>query len=208
MHALLTEVLYQQSFVVFGQPLVATLTGYGILILLSLQFVYVEYVRQIFVRALPPPISVWTLWLLLDVVATAAEFAHGRCNIQLIGYTIGTGAVCVALLRRRVIAWDRVWDNGAAILVLLAIGMLYVTENPDLGLLISLFGMTVASVPLVRSIIAGDADESPIIWGVIFVGSVLSVCDGNTISGIWLGLTQIVIIGLIMRNQRNRLQTQ
>lgn len=204
MHEILAAVLYQQQFTAFGKPLFAVVSGYGFLILLTLAYVYKEYIRQIFTRKVPPPISVWGLWLLLDVVATASELARGIFNIQLVGFTIGTAFVCLALIRRRVIEWDILWDSAAAVLVVIAIVLLLTTNDPTLGLLCSLFGMTVASLPLVRSVVSGGADESLLIWCAILIGSILSIFDGNTISGVWLGLTQIGMIYLIYRNQQKQ----
>ncbi len=204
MHDILSLTLYHRQFLVFDHLLVATLTGYGALILLTCLYVYWQYIGDIFVRKVPPPISVWGLWLLLDVVATSAELARGVFNVQLVGYTIGTAVIVLVLWRRRVLAWDPLWDGLSAIAVFMAIGLLLLTDDPLFGLLFSLSGMTIASVPLVRAIVAG-ADESPVIWGVILLGSVLSACDGNLVSGVWLGVVQVFIITLIFRFQKKEM---
>lgn len=197
----LSTAVYQDSFTFFQQTLQAKVSAYGVLIILTSLWVYPVYIKRIFERDIPPPISAWSLWLLLDVVAVSAEFKAGNFNVQLIVYTLGTIAVCISLLRRSNLSWDKVWDNITALSVLAAIFLWKYTNDPMYGLVLSLVGMTIAAIPMVISIING-AKEAVDIWMVIFIGSVISYFDGNKISGVWIALLQISIVFLIISQKR------
>lgn len=196
LHDFLLATVVSGQFSLFGHLLTVKLSGYGIAIVLSSIALYTLYVRRIRTRAVPPPIATWGLWLLLDVVATGAEFGRGICNVQLVTYTIGTGVICAVLLWRRNTAWDRLWDNLTTAFVVLSI-VAWLLASPTLGLIISLVGMTVATLPLLRAITDG-ADEPTNAWFVAVLGSVLGYLDGNALSGIWLGLLQALILCLVL----------
>jgi hypothetical protein len=209
---MLNDLLVQEvvggSYSFFGHSLMISLTGYGIAVVVSSTVLYVLYLWRLSARALPPPISTWTLWLLLDIAATYAEFSKGVFNIQLVMYTIGTAVVCVALLPRLNKAWDAWWDSITALFVLASIAALLLTTNPLHGLIVSLTGMSVATLPLLRAVAKG-ADEPVDAWVVCAIGSIFTYLDGHVLSSIWLGSTQLLIIGCILHYQRERgLQSQ
>ena len=83
----LSTALYQGDFSFFNKALEAKVTGYGTIIILTSLVVYILYIKRIFERDIPPPISAWSLWLLLDVISVSAEFDAGNFNVQLIVYT-------------------------------------------------------------------------------------------------------------------------
>lgn len=192
----LTAILFEGQFNYFGKILQYKVTGYGALILFSGVILYTLYIKRLFIRDTPPPISSWLLWLVLDVVAVVSEFSRGVFNIQLVMYTAGTIIICACLLRRPVITWDKTWDTVATVMVLGAIILLLSTDEPLFGLVISLSGMSVAAIPLIVAVWKGM--EEPVdAWIIAAVGSALSFLDGNLLSGAWIGILQAMIAGLI-----------
>ena len=200
---MLESVLFQSDFELYKHVFNAKLTGYSLMIIVSSIFVYRIYVNKISEREIPPPISAWGLWLLLDIVAMYAELKAGKFNIQLIVYTIGTTYVCLHLVRQPKFLWDKVWDNLTAISVLLAIALWIYTNDPNWGLILSLSGMTLAAIPMIISITKG-AEESLGVWLLILAGSVISYFYGNKVSGIWLGTLQLFTILLILKYKKQR----
>ncbi len=196
-HDQLLATLWSVQCSFFNHLFTMQLSGYGVAVIVSAIILYALYIRRIFTRDIPPPISTWGLWLLLDIVAMCADLARGIFNIQLVTYTIGTFIVCMILLKRRNITWDKRWDNITTAFVVLSIALWFFMDNATLGLLVSLMGMTVATFPLFRAIMNGG-DEPGDAWAVAVIGSALSYLNGNILSGAWLGIVQAVILCLIL----------
>lgn len=193
--------IFSNSIMLFGKPLSITLSGYGLLVILTSIALYGIYVAGIRQRKDPPPIAAWGLWLVLDVVATGAEIARGVFNIQLLCYTVGTLVVCAALLRHPNKSWDKLWDTATAAIVGLSIVAWMATGEGLAGLIFSLLGMTIAAGPLVRAILKG-ADEPLLPWVLVAMGSFFNLLDGHVLSSVWLGVLQFAIIMLIMINRK------
>jgi hypothetical protein len=173
------------------------LNGYAIAVVATSVGVYWLYVARLANRITPPPIVTWGLWCVLDVIATGAEFARGVFNTQLVTYTIGTVVVCAFLLARRNLAWNKVWDTATAFAVAASAVVWAATDDPFLGLVLSLTGMTIASIPLILATMNG-ADEPWDAWALIFLGSVFTYLEGHHFSATWVGSLQLIVLGTIL----------
>lgn len=203
LHNLFLTTLVDSRFSLLGYPFTIILSGYGVAVVISSVVVYWLYIQRLFIREIPPPISVWVLWALLDVIATGAELVNGIFNVQLVTYTIGTTIVCFVLLRRLNTAWDKWWDTITIILVVASVLGWITAGDSHVGLIFSLTGMSISALPLLRAIIRG-ADEPLDAWIVIAIGSLLNFLDGKVLSSLWLGLLQIVIIVFILASAGKR----
>lgn len=201
LHQWLLHYLIDTSILLFDHKLAIQISGYGVLIIASSVVVYTLYIKRIFERTIPPPISIWVLWTLLDIVAIFAEFSRGVFNIQLFCYTIGSAVVCGALFFRPNLSWDKFWDTATTGLVLLSAIVFVMVDDKFWALIAALTGMSIASIPLVLVLL--DETKEPWkepwdAWFVILIGSVFTYLDGQLISGIWLGTLQIIILVMIL----------
>ncbi len=203
LHELLFQTLLQSNIIVGDYSLAMALNGYGILVVLTSIAAYWIMISRLFTRQMPPPISVWGLWLLLDAVATGAELEKGVLNLQLVTYTVGTLVVCICLLWRLNRSWDKWWDSITAAFVLVSIVAWMTATDPAWGLCFALSGMTIASIPLVRAIWNGT-DEPADAWILILLGSGVNLLDGKILSSLWLGGLQLVIVVLILCRKHKR----
>jgi len=192
-HAFLLSYLVDGRFILFGHPFSLTLSGYGVAVLITCVVLNWIYLKRLFVREVPPPISVFALWFLLDAIAASSELMHGVCNVQLIGYTLGAGLTCIILLRHLNLSWDKWWDTITATLVVFSMAVWLLTNNPVLGFSASMFAMFVSSIPMWISITRGS-DEPASAWVVCFIGSAFNFLDGAM-------LTKMIASGMFMAMQ-------
>jgi len=201
-HAQLTQYVINSGVVVYDHELIIKISGYGLLIALSSSVVYYLYIRRIFARKIPPSIVTWSLWLLLDMVAVISSFKQGHFNVQLITYTFGTALVCLALLIRKNLSWDKLWDSITAAIVVLSVVVYILVDNSFWALTTALTGMTFAAIPMFCDLINEEKEpwmEPWDSWLVIFMGSVLTCLDGQLFSGAWLGLLQFIFLSIILQ---------
>ena len=200
-HVQLTQDVINSAIFIYGYELIVRISGYGFLITLSSVIVYWLYIKRIFVRKIPPSITTWGLWFLLDVVATAATFRQGEFNVQLITYTLGTALVCLALIMHKNLLWDKLWDTVTVAIVILSVIVYVLVDNSLWALVVALTGITIATFPMLRDLFNKEKEpwmEPWDAWLVIAMGSLLSCLDGQFLSGIWLGLLQFSILVLIL----------
>lgn len=177
------------------------MSGYGILAIATSVVAYALYIKRIFERNIPPPITTFVLWALLNIVAILAEFSRSVFNVQLISYTLGSIIVCVVLFFRPNLSWSKFWDTITTGLVLLSVIIFVVIDNKLWALISALTGMSIASIPLIQILL--DETKEPWkepwdAWLAILVGSIFTCFDGQLISGIWFGILQTIILAMIL----------
>ncbi len=202
LHVLFSLPLVDTVCIVYGFPFIVKITGYGALVLFSGVISFGLYITRLRNRALPPPISAWGLWFLTDAVATGSEFAHSVFNAQLVTYTIGASLICIVLLRRPQIAWDKVWDTLTSLTVVIAIIVWIISGDAVWGLWLSLGALWLAALPLMRELANRHILDEPLdSWLVVVAGTTINYFDGQVVSSVVLGVMQLVIVALIIRNK-------
>ena len=212
-HAFLLQPLINDTLMFFDYPLAILISGYGVGILIACILMNWIYIKRLFVREVPPPISVFVLWFLLDAIATGSDFAHGVCNIQMIGFTLGTMLTIFALIFRLNLSWSG-WDTFTAFLVTACLTAVYITNDWRVSFIFSVSAMAAASIPMVFAIIVTGADEPPITWFISLVVSILNFFDDGVpttmitsdlfglstkaITGMLFGVIQFVMVILIL----------
>lgn len=197
LHGLLSQSVIDSQLSFAGHSFQIAISWYGVGVVATSMAVYWVYMSRLSTRKTPPPVSAWVLWLVLDTVAAGAEFSRGVLNLQMITYSIGTLFVCLVLIFSRQLDLSWKWsDTATAIFVAISIIVWYQLD-PFWGLICSLTGLTVAAWPLMRDIRKGS-DEKADIWIVFFAGCLLSIFDGFFLSGMWMGIVQLIMLWLIL----------
>lgn len=194
----MNTVFFDGSFLFFGNVAAWKITGWGLLMMSALSVFYALCGKRVLSGEITPPISSWMLWLLLDIAATYADLKRGIFNIQLVGYTIGTAFVCLTLLWNPKWMWDKLWDNLTSIAVILAIVVATIFGNTIYGLLVSLVGMTIATIPLLIALSSGSKEKEDV-WWLGLITSFTSFLEGNIITSVWVGTITLVIIYTIRK---------
>ncbi|MEX0651900.1 MAG: hypothetical protein WD509_02280 [Candidatus Paceibacterota bacterium] len=135
--------------------------------------------------------STWVLLLLLDGVALISQFGRGEFDLLIVAFTVGALAVSVLSIWVGKPGWS-VTDTVCSTIVLAAIVGLKLF--PTAGLLLSLIGLTVATLPLIKAVVFEKHYENLFGWGCIFLGSVFTIADGKPLTGYWFAGIQLCIL--------------
>jgi hypothetical protein len=178
------------------------ITGFGALVFVLGIIAYVIYIRKMLRRNEQPPISTWSLWLMLDAITTATYFADGVFNAQMCIYTLGAIVVCAMLLVKGTWTWTKI-DTTTACFVGLAVVGWQAFGSTTLGALFALSGLIIGGWPLVKGLYHGQYHEEPLVgWLIVVTGSGITLLNGELLSGMMMGLFQLVIVTLLVRARR------
>lgn len=191
----------------FGYAIVATSWGLGVVVFSGMAVVY--YVYQIIIGKQALVFSTWLLLFLLDLLAFKGQLGRGVFDLLILVFATGAS---IALVLSKWYGKPGKWNRNdticsviIAVVVSWEFGIMpnleseltvlwWSIQTSTLGLVTSLFGLGVATWPLIRATIYERHYENLTTWGLFLVGSGLTIADGKLLTGIWFACIQLAII--------------
>ncbi|MBI2617860.1 hypothetical protein HYW58_00155 [Candidatus Kaiserbacteria bacterium] len=191
----------------FGYAIVATSWGFGVVVFSATAVAY--YVYQIVNGKQTIVFSTWLLLLILDTLAFKGQLGRGVFDLLILVFTAGALiAVVLSWWYGKPSKWSKndtacsiiiaaviIWEFGIMPNLEKEVMILWWSvRTSTLGLVTSLFGLTVATWPLIRATIYERHYENLTTWGLFLIGSGLTIADGKWLTGIWFAGIQLAII--------------
>lgn len=136
---------------------------------------YIPYVRNIATGRTRPTLSSWFSWCTMDAIIFTSGFAAGAMSYQMLAYTLGSGVVLgFSIYKRASLAWHTLdsFCLGSAVVAML---LWYLSGDPKVGLLLSLFAAIVGSIPFILNIRKDPHNEAILPWVLVLLGSVCQI---------------------------------
>jgi hypothetical protein len=124
---------------------------------------FIPYIRAVWKGETQPAKASWVIWAVLDTITLIGMFAKDSVNGQIIGAVIGVWIVVVLALRYGTPGWT-VLDKICLAIAAISIGLLILSPDPVLGLVCSLIGIFVGSIPTFRSVYDDPSRENKSAW--------------------------------------------
>lgn len=135
---------------------------------------FVPYVRAILRGEAKPSKASWIIWAALDIMALVGMMSEGTVNGHIVGAVCGASTVALLALRYGKPGWETV-DIVCLIGGIVGIALWVAFDNPTIGLVASMSGMLIGSIPSYTGAWNDPGRENKIAWTLFWVSCVLAI---------------------------------
>lgn len=137
---------------------------------------FILYIRAIRgeTKVKKPMKASWIIWAILDTITLAGMHAKCTMNEQIIGSFFGAWIVFAFTLKYGMPGWTRLdkYCLGSAIL---AIVLWQIFNNPVFGIITSLIGTFIGSIPTFASAWENSSREDRLAWTIFWISCICAV---------------------------------
>jgi hypothetical protein len=169
---------------------------------------YVFYVVMTLVKPARPTLSTWISWLIMDGALLAGMIAKNVFAIQMYVYPIGCVAVILACLCRKAgMGWTR-FDSICVALVIIAVGLWYLSGNADIAIIVSIVAILIGTLPLFWHVWEDPSVEPLTPWVLVAIGGISGVIAiqhltiADALTPIVFGIVQVAFMILVAQKFR------
>jgi len=135
---------------------------------------FVPYIVAILRGKATPQKSTWIVWSTLDLAALTAEMVSGHTSGTIIAGTVGASIVAILALIKGDKGWTKL-DRFCLSSAVVGIVLWQLTNNENVGLIITLVVMLIATSATLRSAWKNPADENLLAWLLYVSGCVFGL---------------------------------
>jgi len=179
-----------------------TVRLFGLMAFTASAVVHPLYIISMIRGEQTPPRSTWFLYLALNVVVFSSKLSDGVFDAMMFEYTIGTLVVALFTLKYGKKDWS-ILDTICTTIVIGSI-FVYLTVDPFWATICSMFGITVATLPILDRVIFKKEYEDLRAWSSALIGSTLNAFDGQLLISVWFMALQGTVAGSIWYHHKLR----